>query len=92
MTVGGSHAGAEIMLLTITSGARFVEVPRQLPAAGRASPPSPATAWWRSRVGLRMIQLILAIRRTQPAPARAAAGLHVARPAAGDEAHEQLPL
>ena len=34
MTVGGSHAGAEIMLLTIRSGARFVEIPGQLPAAG----------------------------------------------------------
>ncbi len=27
MRVGGSHAGVEIMLLTIASGARFVEVP-----------------------------------------------------------------
>ena len=36
MTVGGNHAGAEMMLLTITSGARFVEVPvNYLPRVGR---------------------------------------------------------
>ena len=36
MTVGGSHAGAEIMLLAITSGARMVEVPlNYLPRVGR---------------------------------------------------------
>ena len=35
MTVGGNHAGAEILLLTITSGARFVEVPvNYLPRVG----------------------------------------------------------
>ena len=38
MTVGGSHAGVEIMLLTILSGARFVEVPvNYLPRVGRSS-------------------------------------------------------
>ncbi len=38
MTVGGSHAGAEIMLLTILSGARFVEVPvNYLPRVGVSS-------------------------------------------------------
>ena len=36
MTVGGSHAGAEIMLLAITSGVRMVEVPlNYLPRVGR---------------------------------------------------------
>ena len=38
MTVGGSHAGAEILLLTITSGTRFVEVPvNYLPRVGVSS-------------------------------------------------------
>jgi glycosyltransferase involved in cell wall biosynthesis len=38
MSVGGSHAGAEIMLLTILSGARFVEVPvNYLPRVGVSS-------------------------------------------------------
>ncbi len=38
MTVGGSHAGAEILLLTIVSGARFVEVPvNYLPRVGVSS-------------------------------------------------------
>ena len=38
MTVGGSHAGAEIMLLTILSGVRFVEVPvNYLPRVGTSS-------------------------------------------------------
>src|ERR1039457_2321327 len=38
MKVGGSHAGAEIMLLTIRSGARFVEVPvNYLPRVGWSS-------------------------------------------------------
>ena len=38
MTVGGSHAGVEIMLLTILSGARFVEVPvNYLPRVGTSS-------------------------------------------------------
>ncbi len=35
MTVGGSHAGAEILLLSIASGTRFVEVPvNYLPRVG----------------------------------------------------------
>src|SRR5438270_13543364 len=38
MTVGGSHAGVEIMLLTLLSGARFVEVPvNYLPRVGVSS-------------------------------------------------------
>jgi glycosyltransferase involved in cell wall biosynthesis len=65
MTVGGSHAGAEIMLLTIISGARFVEVPvNYLPRVGRSSVTGDRlTAIW---VGLRMLQLILRYRRTAP--------------------------
>jgi glycosyltransferase involved in cell wall biosynthesis len=62
MTVGGSHAGAEIMLLTIVSGARFVEVPvNYLPRVGTSSVTgSPAKA---IGVGLRMIGLVLKMRR-----------------------------
>ena len=38
MSVDGNHAGVEIMLLTIVSGARFVEVPvNYLPRVGRSS-------------------------------------------------------
>ena len=38
MRVGGSHAGVEIMLLTITSGASFIEVPvNYLPRVGVSS-------------------------------------------------------
>src|SRR5947209_3090166 len=38
MQVGGNHAGAEIMLLTILSGVRFVEVPvNYLPRVGISS-------------------------------------------------------
>jgi hypothetical protein len=62
MTVGGSHAGAEIMLLTIVSGARFVEVPvNYLPRVGTSSVTgSPVKA---IGVGLRMIGLLLKMRR-----------------------------
>jgi glycosyltransferase involved in cell wall biosynthesis len=62
MTVGGSHAGAEIMLLTITSGARFVEVPvNYLPRVGHSSVTgNPRTALG---VGLRMVGLVLRYRR-----------------------------
>src|SRR5689334_25428253 len=65
MTVGGSHAGAEILLLTIISGARFVEVPvNYLPRVGVSSvtgEPLKAVA-----VGLQMISLILRFRRHAP--------------------------
>ncbi len=65
MTVGGSHAGVEIMLLTILSGARFVEVPvNYLPRVGRSSvtgDPVKAVG-----VGLQMIGLVLSLRRTAP--------------------------
>ncbi len=62
MTVGGSHAGAEIMLLTIILGARFVEVPvNYLPRVGTSSvtgDPLKALA-----VGLQMIRMALRLRR-----------------------------
>jgi glycosyltransferase involved in cell wall biosynthesis len=65
MTVGGSHAGVEIMLLTILSGARFVEVPvNYLPRVGTSSVTGdPLNAL---RVGLQMIWLVLRLRRTAP--------------------------
>jgi glycosyltransferase involved in cell wall biosynthesis len=76
MTVGGSHAGAEIMLLTITSGARFVEVPvNYCPRVGLSSVTGDRLT--AIRVGLRMIQLVLRFRRTAPRrPARAPALAH----------------
>lgn len=65
MEVGGNHAGPEMMLLAITSGARFVEIPvNYLPRVGRSS----ATGDFRTavKIGLRMIWLILAFRRRTP--------------------------
>jgi glycosyltransferase involved in cell wall biosynthesis len=65
MVVGGSHAGPEIILLTILSGARFVEVPvNYLPRVGVSS-----VTGSRIRaiaVGVRMIQLIVRFRRVAP--------------------------
>jgi glycosyltransferase involved in cell wall biosynthesis len=63
LTVGGSHAGAEIMLLTITSGARFVEIPvNYLPRVGKSSVTGdPVTA---IVVGLRMLSLVVRYRRS----------------------------
>jgi glycosyltransferase involved in cell wall biosynthesis len=62
MTVGGSHAGAEIMLLTILSGARFVEVPvNYLPRVGVSSVTGRPMA--AIDVGLRMIMLLFRFRR-----------------------------
>jgi len=76
MTVGGSHAGAEILLLAIASGTRFVEVPvNYLPRVGISSvtgKPLAALA-----VGLRMILLIVRFRGRMPRrmPRPAALGL-----------------
>jgi glycosyltransferase involved in cell wall biosynthesis len=65
MTVGGSHAGAEIMLLTITSGARFVEVPvNYCPRVGVSSVTGDRLK--AAGVGLRMIRLLLRFRRVAP--------------------------
>jgi len=65
MRVGGSHAGAELLLLTIVSGARFVEVPvNYLPRVGASSVTGhPIKAF---RLGMRMILLILAFRLRAP--------------------------
>lgn len=65
MQIGGNHAGPEMMLLAITSGARFVEVPvNYLPRVGHSS----ATGSLRTAIGigLRMVGLILDFRRRTP--------------------------
>jgi glycosyltransferase involved in cell wall biosynthesis len=65
LQVGGNHAGPEMMLLAITSGARFVEIPvNYLPRVGTSSATgSLGAAIW---IGLRMIVLILDFRRRSP--------------------------
>lgn len=61
MSVGGSHAGPEMLMLTIQSGTRFVEIPvNYLPRVGTSSVTgSRVTAFF---LGLRMISLILDFR------------------------------
>lgn len=61
MTVGGSHAGPEMLMLTITSGRRFVEIPvNYLPRVGTSSVTGePVLA---IRLGLRMVAFILRTR------------------------------
>ena len=65
MRVGGSHAGPEMLMLTITSGARFVEIPvNYLPRVGTSSVTGhPGKA---ALLGLRMIGLILRFRKEAP--------------------------
>jgi glycosyltransferase involved in cell wall biosynthesis len=91
MKVGGNHAAVEIMLLTIVSGARFVEVPvNYLPRVGVSSVTGKRIE--AIRVGLRMIQLILRFRRTSPRRlVRAPAFVHT-RSVNGDKTHEHVPL
>jgi glycosyltransferase involved in cell wall biosynthesis len=61
MRIGGNHAGPEMMLLALTMGARFVEIPvNYLPRVGySAATGRPLTAIW---IGIRMIGLILRFR------------------------------
>ena len=67
MRIGGSHAGPEIMLLTITSGARLVEIPvNYLPRVGRSSVTGSRIVAF--GLGLRMIALILRFRLRHPRP------------------------
>jgi glycosyltransferase involved in cell wall biosynthesis len=62
MRVGGSHAGVEIMLLAIVSGARIIEVPvNYLPRVGTSSVTGKRLV--AIGVGLRMIGLVLRFRR-----------------------------
>jgi glycosyltransferase involved in cell wall biosynthesis len=91
MKVGGSHAGAEIMLLTIRSGARFVEVPvNYLPRVGRSS--VTGSRLMAISVGLRMIGLVLRAACSSPRP-RSRPPAFVPECASNDkEAREQLTL
>jgi hypothetical protein len=79
------------MMLTVVSGARFVEVPvNYLPRVGVSS----VTGHWIPAigVGLRMIQLVLRFRRSTPRRlVRAPAFVH-ARSGPRDEANDQLQL
>lgn len=65
MKIGGNHAGPEMMLITITSGARFVEIPvNYLPRVGTSSATgSPLAAIY---IGLRMIEMIIRFRARTP--------------------------
>jgi len=90
MSVGGSHASAEIMLLTIVSGLRFVEVPiNYLPRVGVSS----VTGDWRKAlvVGMRMIVLVLRFTSSRRRLARPAA-LDVTAPSDRERSGERLPL
>jgi glycosyltransferase involved in cell wall biosynthesis len=91
MTVGGNHAGIEIMLLTILSGARFVEVPvNYLPRVGTSSvtgDPIKATI-----VGLRMVVLVLRLRRTAPRRFKRPPAFTSPAPWTVDRTDERLPL
>jgi glycosyltransferase involved in cell wall biosynthesis len=91
MKVGGSHAGAEIMLLTICSGARFVEVPvNYLPRVGRSSVTgSRLTA---IGVGLRMVALVLRAAGSSPRQRRRPAAFVSERSTNGEVIPEQLTL
>jgi glycosyltransferase involved in cell wall biosynthesis len=77
-TVGGSHFGPELMLLTITSGARVVEVPvNYLPRVGVSA----VTGDMRKaiRLGFEMIAFILKFRLTHGGSGR------------GPEVHRPMP-
>jgi glycosyltransferase involved in cell wall biosynthesis len=65
MRVGGSHAGPELLLLTIASRTRFVEIPvNYLPRVGTSSVTGDLLT--AGRLGLQMIGLILAFRLRAP--------------------------
>ncbi len=91
MTVGGSHAGAEILLLTVTSGRRFVEVPvNYLPRVGDSSVTGkPLEAL---RLGLRMIALILRFRGRTPTRVPRPDALVGDRSVRSEDEHERIPL
>jgi glycosyltransferase involved in cell wall biosynthesis len=90
MTVGGSHAGVEIMLITILSGARFIEIPlNYLPRVGVSSVTGKRLE--AIRVGVQMIGLVARYRRRTRRPARPPARAAVRLPPE-EEAREQLPL
>ena len=91
MKVGGSHAGAEIMLLTIRSGARFVEAPvNYLPRVGRSS--VIGNRLMAISVGLRMIGLVLRAAGSSPRPRERPPAFVSERTSNGGVAREQLTL
>ncbi|HET6830163.1 MAG TPA: glycosyltransferase [Solirubrobacterales bacterium] len=65
MRIGGNHAGPEMMLIAITGGFRFVEIPvNYLPRVGTSSATgSPLAAL---AIGIRMIAMILRFRARTP--------------------------
>jgi glycosyltransferase involved in cell wall biosynthesis len=90
MKVGGSHAGCEIMLLTILSGARFVEVPvNYLPRVGVSSVTGSIVK--AVAVGLQMLRLILTYRRSYHLR-RARPPRLVARASEREEKRERIAL
>jgi glycosyltransferase involved in cell wall biosynthesis len=91
MTVGGSHAGAEIMLLSLLSGARFVEVPvNYLPRVGTSSVTGDPIA--AIKVGLQMVRLILRVRRRTPRRLARPPALEHPQPSRDERAREHIPL
>ena len=67
MRIGGNHAGPEMMLIAITNGARFVEIPvNYLPRVGTSS--ATGTPIAAIGIGLRMIVMILRFRARTPRP------------------------
>jgi glycosyltransferase involved in cell wall biosynthesis len=87
MTVGGSHAGAEVMLLTIVSGARFVEVPvNYLPRVGRSS--VTGSTLRATLVGMAMIERVLRFRFSARERAQRPAAFSITRQDGSSEPHE----
>jgi glycosyltransferase involved in cell wall biosynthesis len=91
MRAGGNHAAVEIMLLTIVSGTRFVEVPvNYLPRVGASSVTGKRIE--AMRVGLRMIELVLRFRRQSPRRLMKAPAFGHARSMNGERVHEHVSL
>jgi glycosyltransferase involved in cell wall biosynthesis len=91
MSIGGSHAGIEIMLITIASGWRFVEVPvNYLPRVGVSS--VTGNRLKAVGVGLRMIETVARYRRRTPRPRPHPPALVIDRRVTITESHERLPL
>jgi glycosyltransferase involved in cell wall biosynthesis len=91
MRVGGSHAGVEIMLLTILSGARVVEVPvNYLPRVGPSSVTGDRLK--AVMVGLQMIIQVLRYRTSGPRRAARPPAFVSARSPDVQRAVEQLPF
>ncbi|HEY1595858.1 MAG TPA: glycosyltransferase family 2 protein [Thermoleophilaceae bacterium] len=91
MKVGGNHAGIEVMLLTVVSGARFVEVPvNYLPRVGTSSVTGQRIKIL--QVGLRMIEQVIRFRRSAPRRRMRAPAFMAPRADAGDEVNERISL